>query len=109
MTPKPRLYFLSADVRRFRPCLLIDAASRMPFPEQGWIGNRLKIGSVVIDTPMTCPRCVMTTRAFADLPKDPRVMRKLVSEADGNLGIYRMVVESGEIRVGDVVEAVHTA
>ena len=67
MTPKPRLYFLSADVRRFRPSLLIDAASRMPFPEQGWIGNRLKIGSVVIDAQMTCPRCVMTTRAFADL------------------------------------------
>ncbi len=94
------------DVRRFRPSLLIDAASDARFPEQDWIGNRVRIGGVVIDTPMTCPRCVMTTHAFADLPKDPTVMRTLVKEAEGNLGVYAMIVEPGEIRVGDAVETV---
>ncbi|MEM9174302.1 MAG: MOSC domain-containing protein [Myxococcota bacterium] len=94
------------DVRRFRPSLLIDAASEDRFPEQAWVGGRLRIGSVLIDSPMTCPRCVMTTHGFADLPKDPKVMRNLVSEADGNLGIYGLVLEPGEIRVGDVVESV---
>ncbi|MCR9095217.1 MAG: MOSC N-terminal beta barrel domain-containing protein [bacterium] len=94
------------DDRRFRPSLLIDAESTDRFPEQAWIGRRLRIGSVLIDAPMTCPRCVMTTHGFADLPKDPKVMRNLVSEADGNLGIYGAIVEPGEIRVGDPVEAV---
>lgn len=97
------------DVRRFRPSLLIDAQSGERFPEQGWIGSQLRIGNVVIDTPMTCPRCVMTTHAFADLPKDPAVMRNLVKEADGNLGIYGRILEPGEIRVGDAVETVDAA
>lgn len=92
------------DVRRFRPSLLIDAAAGDGFPEQEWIGERLRIGDVVIEAPMTCPRCVMTTHAFADLPRDPSVMRTLVSEADGNLGIYGTIVQPGEVRVGDPVE-----
>ncbi len=97
------------DVRRFRPSLLVDAERADGFPEQAWVGNRLRIGSVLIDAPMTCPRCVMTTHGFADLPKDPRVMRSLVSEAEGNLGIYGAVLEPGEIRVGDAVERVDPA
>jgi len=97
------------DVRRFRPSLLVDAASDDRFPEQGWLGSRMRIGGVVIETPMTCPRCVMTTHAFADLPKDPTVMRTLVKEAEGNLGVYATIVEPGEIRVGDAVEMVGEA
>lgn len=92
------------DSRRFRPSLLIDAAGGDAFPEQGWLGRRLRLGEVVLALPMTCPRCVMTTHGFADLPKDPGVMRKLVSHADGNLGVYASVERSGPIRVGDPVE-----
>lgn len=94
------------DERRFRPSLLVDAEGGDRFPEQAWVGKRLRIGGVLIDAPMTCPRCVMTTHGFADLPKDPEIMRRLVSEASGNLGIYGTVLEPGEIRVGDAVEAV---
>lgn len=97
------------DARRFRPSLLVDADSDERFPEQAWIGRRLRIGTVLIDAPMTCPRCVMTTHGFADLPKDPAVMRSLVSEAEGNLGIYGTILEPGEIRVGDTVDGVGPA
>jgi uncharacterized protein YcbX len=92
------------DVRRFRPSLLIDSAdSETSFPEQEWIGHRVRIGSAVLSIPLSIVRCVMTTHGFADLPKDPHIMRTLVKEAEGNLGVYGAVDEPGEIRCGDQV------
>ncbi len=89
------------DVRRFRPNLLIDVDDSAAFPEQAWIGRRVRVGSAVLAVKSTCIRCAMTTHGFADLPKDPRVMRTLVREADGNLGVYAMLDEPGEVRTGD--------
>lgn len=91
------------DVRRFRPNILIDTTEPGAFPEQDWIGRRLRIGKAVLRIQSTCIRCVMTTHGFADIPKDPRVMRALVKQAEGNLGVYATVDEPGEIRRGDTV------
>jgi uncharacterized protein YcbX len=93
------------DVRRFRPSVMIDASARSRFPEQDWIGRRVRVGDSVWQVRMTCPRCVMTTHGFAGLPQDSTVMRRLVSEAGGNLGVYASVERPGRIRVGDAVEA----
>ena len=95
------------DVRRFRPSVTIDAIERSRFPEQQWIGRRLRVGDSLWQVRMTCPRCVMTTHGFAELPQDPTVMRRLVSEAGGNLGVYASVERPGRIHVGDAVEPVH--
>ena len=101
------------DVRRFRPNLLVDVpGSDHPFPEQAWVGKTLAIGSVTlklaigsvtlkIDT--TCPRCAMTTHGFDDLPQDPQIMRNLVANSEGNLGIYASVVKVGKVATGDSV------
>lgn len=89
------------DVRRFRPNLLIETPASAAFPEQAWIGRRLRIGNAVVSIHSTCVRCVMTTHGFADVPKDPRVMRTLVKEAEGNLGVYAIVEEPGEVGRGD--------
>ena len=93
------------DVRRFRPSVTIDAMERSRFPEQQWIGRRVRVGDSVWQVRMTCPRCVMTTHGFAQLPQDPTVLRRLVSEAGGNLGVYASVERPGRIHVGDPVEA----
>jgi hypothetical protein len=45
----------------------------------------------------------MTTHGFRDLPKDPRIMRHLVKENDGNLGVYLSIEQPGEIAVGDSI------
>ena len=91
------------DVRRFRPNILIETPEPGPFPEQGWIDRRVRIGGALLKIQSTCIRCVMTTHGFADLPKDPRVMRTLVREAEGNLGVYATVEEPGPIRRGDAL------
>jgi hypothetical protein len=93
------------DVRRFRPNLVIgDTGGDAPIPEFGWSGRKLRVGSAVLSVGVECPRCVMTTHAFDDLPKDPTIMRTLVREAGGNLGVYANVETAGEITVGDTVE-----
>ena len=95
------------DVRRFRPNIVVDTGDAAPaLPEQAWRGKRLAIGDVVIEVTVECPRCVMVTHGFDDLPKDPTIMRTLVRETEGNLGVYAKVGETGSIRVGDPVRLV---
>ena len=93
------------DVRRFRPNLVIaDTPPGVPFPEMEWREKRLRIGEATLEIIAECPRCVMVTHGFDDLPKDPQVMRALVREAEGNLGVYARVEEPGAIKTGDPVE-----
>ncbi|MFP6563900.1 MAG: MOSC domain-containing protein [Myxococcota bacterium] len=91
------------DVRRFRPNLLIAGGDPAEFPEIAWVGKRVAIGEAELAITVDCPRCVMTTHGFADLPRDTQIMRSLVREAGGSLGVYASVETPGNIRVGDEV------
>lgn len=92
------------DVRRFRPNLLVDCDDEAGFPENAWVGRRVRIGEVVLRIAVECPRCVMTTHPIAELPKDPQIMRTLVKENGGNLGVYASVETPGTLREGDAFE-----
>jgi hypothetical protein len=94
------------DPRRFRPNLLLDSEQTLGFPENAWVGRRLAVGEAVFEVAMECPRCLMTTHAFADLPEDRKIMRALVKENGGNLGVYASVTTPGTIREGDRVALV---
>lgn len=92
---------IDGDVRRFRPNLVIDDAdSTDPFPEFAWIGSTLRIGDVELRIETECPRCVMITRGFADLPEDRSLLRRVVRDANQNLGVYASVVTPGRIETG---------
>lgn len=98
---------INYDIRRFRPNLLIDLPGE--FPENAFVGQSLKIGDAILKVEMTCPRCVMTTHGFRDLPKDPNVMRELVNHNNGDLGVYCTITQPGTINLGDEITVVKTA
>ena len=91
------------DVRRFRPSILLDGDGD-GFAEQSWSGRRARLGTATVAIVAPCPRCIMVTRAFADLPEDRRIMRTLVRENAQCLGVYATVVEPGVVRVSDALE-----
>lgn len=97
------------DIRRFRPNLLVDLPDHgqtdgdQPFPEIDWVGHRLAVGEVVVEIVAPCPRCVMVTHAFADLPQDRALLRNIVADADQNVGVYARIIEPGRITPGDAV------
>jgi len=92
------------DERRFRPNLFVKADEPEGYPELGWIGHKLRVGTIVIDVVAGCPRCVMVTQPCEDLPQDPRVMRTIVRETKHVAGIYAQVIAEGEVREGDEIE-----
>ena len=99
---------IQADVRRFRPnVLLADDAGTTGIMESGWVGHTLRFEALNVQVVTDCPRCVMVTKAQADLAKDPSIMRTLVKRLGQNLSVYGTIAGSGIIRVGETVEVVH--
>ena len=93
------------EVRRFRPNIVVDTADDgSGFAEDAWIGHTIRIGDQVrLRITGPCPRCVMTTLAQADLPKDSNVLRTAAQHNGVNVGVYAAVAHGGKIRRGDPV------
>ena len=93
------------EVRRFRPNIVVELANgARDFIENAWVGHTLALGDQVrlrISGP--CPRCVMTTLAQADLPKDPGILRTAAQHNQVNVGVYASVVQGGTVRRGDAI------
>jgi uncharacterized protein YcbX len=92
-----------ADVRRFRPSVLVDAPDDPdnPFPEEAWVGHKAALGDAVLEIVGACPRCVMITHQVDGLPTDRALLRTVIREAHQNLGVYATVVTPGDIAEGD--------
>ncbi len=93
------------EVRRFRPNVVLQTVdSAKDFVENGWIGHTLAIGDEVrLSITGPCPRCVMTTLAQGDLPKDPGILRTAAQHNQVNVGVYAAVVRGGTVHRGDAV------
>jgi uncharacterized protein YcbX len=100
------------DARRFRMNVIVDTEQE-GFVEDDWIGRSLEIGDGVQLRPaIPDPRCVMTTLAQEDLPKDTEILRTLtqhhrIQVGDGGrfpcVGVYAVVEGTGTLRTGDSV------
>jgi uncharacterized protein len=87
---------------RFRPNILIGTPKGMKgFMEQSWIGKTVKIGDAQLAITGSCGRCVMTTLAQGELPKDNGILRTAVQHNEGNVGVYAKIVQGGTIKRGD--------
>jgi hypothetical protein len=95
------------EPRRFRPNLIIDTGDQKGFVENDWIEKVISIGAEVrIRITRPCFRCVMTTLAQSDLPKDPAVLKTIAKHNEVRVGAYASVVQTGTIRVGDTLTLV---
>lgn len=92
------------DVRRFRPNIVV-ASEGDGFLENDWVGRTVSLGEEVrLRITEPCPRCVMTTLAQYDLPKDPGILRTAARHNQANVGVYAEVVAGGTVRRGDAVK-----
>jgi uncharacterized protein YcbX len=93
------------EVPRFRPNVVVAPASgEKDFVENAWVGHTLAIGDAVrLSITRPCIRCVMTTLAQGDLPRDPGILRTAAQHNKVSVGVYATVERSGTIRRGDAV------
>ena len=90
------------EPQRFRPNILIDTPEAANgFVEQSWIGKTITIGDAQLAITGSCGRCVITTLAQGDLPKDNGILRTAVQYNEGNVGVYAKVVKGGTVKRGD--------
>jgi uncharacterized protein len=91
------------EARRFRPNIVISTAER-GFVENDWLGRTVTVGNTVrLRITRPCPRCVMTTLAQGDLPKDPGILRTAAQNNAANVGVYADVISAGAIHRGDPI------
>jgi uncharacterized protein YcbX len=88
---------------RFRPNLLVEPVSDEPFPEDAWVGSVLRIGGLAMRVDQRDVRCVMITIDPQTLARTPAILRTVVQERDGRLGVYGTVVTPGRVALGDAV------
>ncbi|MCB1009513.1 MAG: MOSC domain-containing protein [Acidobacteria bacterium] len=95
------------EVERFRPNLLVEAAGDEPFAEDGWVGSVLRVGGLRLRVDKRDGRCAVITVDPASTERDPAILRTVVEERQGCLGVYGSTVEPGRVALGDpvVVEA----
>lgn len=105
------------DVRRYRPNVLVESDAAEPaFVENDWVGKQVAIGeSLVASVSVPTMRCVMTTLAQEDLPRDRGTLKTIAEhnrlEIEGwgtwaCAGVYADLVTPGTIRVGDTITVV---
>lgn len=110
-----------AAPQRFRPNLLIASPEGAAgFVEHAWPGRALALGAdVTAQVIDPCPRCVVTTLAQGELPRDPAILRALTAHsaapsatlAPGVVfpavaGVYIRVTRPGLLRVGARAELI---
>ncbi len=87
------------DARRFRPNIVIyTPPDQRSFVENDWVGRTLAIGPQVrfqIKRPTS--RCVITTLAQSELPRDLGILKTAAQYNAANVGVYATVLHGGVI------------
>jgi MOSC domain-containing protein len=94
------------DPRRFRPNIFVDtgAGDADGFVEDEWLEGTLEVGATVKITAMQpALRCVMTTHAQSELPRDLSILRTAARHHKATLGVFASIGAPGTVRFGDPV------
>ncbi|HBY64578.1 MAG TPA: MOSC domain-containing protein [Solibacterales bacterium] len=89
---------------RFRPNILIDASEAGPFPEEGWCGAVLRLGTLRCRLDKRDMRCqIVNVEPSNPSQPDPAVLRAIGRERGAHFGMYGTTVEPGTLSIGDPV------
>jgi MOSC domain-containing protein len=92
------------DPRRFRPNIFVDTGGIEGFVEDEWLEGSLEVGETArIIAMKPALRCVMTTHAQPDLPRDLSILRTAARNHKATLGVFAEIGAPGTVRVGDPV------
>jgi uncharacterized protein YcbX len=96
-----------ADVRRFRPNILISCLRSDPFEEDAWVGGLLSFGegdqAATIGITNRDERCSMINFDPDSGRATPELLKAVVRERDNRAGVYGTVIRRGPLAVGQPI------
>ena len=102
-----RLAGRAADVRRFRPNLVLRSTRPVPFEEDHWLGGVLTFGEAADAAAVTVTtrdaRCAMVNLDPDGGDPAPDVLKAVVHANQNNAGVYGTVTRTGRLAVGQTV------
>ena len=102
-----RLAGVGADVRRFRPNLVVRSTRAVPFEEDDWLGGLLTFGEAddapAVAVTMRDLRCALVNHDPDGGGSAPEVMKAVVRANDNYSGVYATVTRIGRLAVGQTV------
>jgi uncharacterized protein YcbX len=102
-----RLAGTIADVRRFRPNVVVRSTRACPFEEDEWVGGVLTFGDAddapAVAVTMRDERCVMVNLDPDGGAPAPGMMKAVVRANQNNAGIYGAVTRIGRLAVGQTI------
>ena len=102
-----RLAGRTADIRRFRPNIVVRSTRAVPFEEDQWVGGVLTFGEAAdapaVTVTMRDQRCVMVNFDPDGGSPTPEVMKAVVFANQNHAGIYGTVTRVGRLAVGQAI------
>lgn len=102
-----RLAGQSADVRRFRPNILVRTTHAVAFEEDRWVGGVLAFGEAddapAVKVTMRDPRCATVNVDPDSGGPAPEMLQAVVRVNHGDAGVYGEVTRIGRLAVGQTV------
>lgn len=97
----------SADVRRFRPNIVVRSVRAVPFEENEWLDGVLMFGEAndgpAVAVTMPDVRCAMINFDPDNAAPTPDVLKAVVRANDNKAGVYGTVTRIGRLAVGQSV------
>ena len=102
-----RLAGRDADIRRFRPNVVVRLLRSVPFQEDEWLGGVLSFGdgedAPAVTVTMRDIRCSMVNIDPDSARPAPELLRAVVRSHQNTAGVYGTVTRIGRLKVGQTV------
>jgi uncharacterized protein len=92
-----------ADVRRFRPNILVKSTRGTPFEEDEWASGTLTFGEAAVAVTMRDLRCSMIGLDPDTAAAEPALLKAVGRSNEACAGIYATVTRVGQLSVGQPV------